>query len=774
MILLAIRFPSADLEAGFGMFAVPLLLFFLSPKIAATTEPVGAQQRVVESSPPEDGVGGHISRRRRKTSEDKPPAVVESSPPEAVQELSARPKADGEDREHESSPPETELGEGREERKSEARKRRSMQWAEVEEDDQDFVKHLQDTAAEGRPRPKAEREVPAEHGKERKRPPRRDARRSEDAQKELAHVRSLARAGDISGALAAVEKAMEAGVPQTQLQNALLDALINGGDLDLAGELFDQMRSSGQADVVSFNIMLRGRLQAGDASELLKDMREAGFATNKVTFNELLSDRVRAKDRDGMWRIVDDMQAAGVGMNRIACTILLRAVQDHNDIKGIERTFNLLENLDEPSDEVLRSSAIEACLRVAPDRLNALLEKLGDRGQARPGASPATYGSMIKAHGRARDLERIWETWREMSRGGVKPTAVTIGCMVEALVQNGAVAEAWTLVQDLIMDEQLQSSVNTVVYSTVLKGFAHAKQPRRCFAVLDEMSSRGIERNTITYNTLLNACAECGVMDRVPQVFSEMTKSGAEPDMITYSTLVKGFCKVGDLDRAIDLLKDIKSDSNLKLDEIVYNSLLDGCARQQEPDKALKLLDDMLASGVAPSNYTLSILVKLLGRAKRLKQTFAMVEELKKKHGVQPNVQVYTCLAHACFLNRQLDRALSVHDTMVADLQESPDQKAYSVLLSGCLQAGAPDEALRVARCAYRLPGHGLAEPDASTAPVGVEARLLSDLSQQVQRRPDLKQSFEELAQAAGVKIDRRSRNDKHSDRKRHGWNWVQ
>merc|ERR1719214_215722 len=100
-----------------------------------------------------------------------------------------------------------------------------------------------------------------------------------------------------------------------------------------------------------------------------------------------------------------------------------------------------------------------------------------------------------------------------------------------------------------------------------------------------------------------------------------MKEAQIEPDIITYSTIVKGYCCEGDVDRA------------------------------------LRVLDEMKAGGVVPSNYTLSILVKLLGHARRLSQAFRMVEELSEKHGFRPNVQVYTCLVQACFLNRRLEKA---------------------------------------------------------------------------------------------------------------------
>merc|ERR1719265_2324888 len=167
----------------------------------------------------------------------------------------------------------------------------------------------------------------------------------------------------------------------------------------------------------------------------------------------------------------------------------------------------------------------------------------------------------------------------------------------------------------------------------------------------------------------------------------------------------------------------MKATRNLKPDEIMCNSLLEGCAREQRVDLALNLLEQMKAFGIAPSNCTLSILVKLLGRSQRLDDAFKVVSELSIHHGFRPNIQVYTCLIQACLYNRRLDKAMEVQATMDAEPSCHPDEKACSVLLKGCLDAKALREALNVARSAYALQNTA----GRARAP-GVEGHLLSEL----------------------------------------------
>merc|ERR1719456_554214 len=101
-------------------------------------------------------------------------------------------------------------------------------------------------------------------------------------------------------------------------------------------------------------------------------------------------------------------------------------------------------------------------------------------------------------------------------------------------------------------------------------------------------------------------------------LLEDMREANVEPDIITYSTIIKGYCLEGDVDRTFHVLEEMKRDDKFTPDEIMYNSILDGCAKEHRVDDALKILDEMNAVGVGPSNYTLSILVKLLGHARRL------------------------------------------------------------------------------------------------------------------------------------------------------------
>merc|ERR1719335_2015621 len=574
-------------------------------------------------------------------------------------------------------------------------------------------------------------------------PPAAERKEKEDVDisKHVALIRARSKENDLEGAMQVFRKLQSSGVQLTALvYNSLLDSCVQCNKVNLALQHFKEMKDLGLVDVVSYNTLLKAYLKQGQivkARKLLSEMAENNIQANQVTYNEMLNALVAVKDRQEMWALVREMNAMGMRPNSVTCSIILKSLTAHSAPDDVRQAMSLIDNLHEDMDEVLFASVIEACVRVGQlDLLSSKLQQYAGVGGL-AGLTAPTYGSMIKAYGRARDIERVRELWHEMRRRHVTPTSITLGCVIDALVNNGFPDEALSLVREIREDETCRDILNTVIYSTLPKGFAQARQPGRVQDVFEEMKEMGIACNTVSYNTMLDANARTGKMDRADELFRKMVASGVSPDVITYSTLVKGYCQAGDIDQGFQVLKDMVKSGVHEPDEILYNSLLDGCAKQHRVDDALKLVEDMHKNNVRPSNFTLSILVKLLGRSRRLNQAFTMVEETCKRFDLQANIHVYTCLIYACFQNRQMPRALQLHDSMITEAGVEPDARTYAVLVRGCVGVGSLEKAANVVRAAYRLSPVGLVMP--KRAP-GIESRVLEEVMNSLSAAPNAEQ----------------------------------
>jgi len=242
-----------------------------------------------------------------------------------------------------------------------------------------------------------------------------------------------------------------------------------------------------------------------------------------------------------------------------------------------------------------------------------------------------------------------------------------------------------------------------VIYCSILKGFTREKKMERVLATYQEMIDRQVELSIVTYNTIIDGCARCGRMEQLPKLMEDMRIHGVKANVITYSTMLKGHCQNGNIQEGFAILEQMKKDAKLKPDEIVYNSLLDGCAQNNMADEGLRLLEEMQNGGVQPSNFTLSILVKLMNRSRRLEQAFALVEQITKKYNFQPNVHVYTNLVQACVSNQQMKRGLDVLEQMIQK-RIVPDSRTYSILVRASMSKGLCEQAINLLKGALGLP----------------------------------------------------------------------
>jgi len=471
------------------------------------------------------------------------------------------------------------------------------------------------------------------------------------------------------------------------------------GDMVRVRTLMSEMRTVNALDVITYNTLLKGYCNKSDfvaAKHVLKEMVDDGLKPNEVSYNCLVNCAVTAGHLPEAWDIIAQMEESGVAVDHFTLSIMMKALKKVKNYKDLDMVFALLDRtkLNVCSDEVLLNTLLETCVRYQQSpRLEAIIEQT-KMCSLRP--SVHTYGSLIKAYSSLKRVDGCWELWSDMVEyRAMVPNEITLGCMLDALVCNGQVEQAVALLQ------QWKDTVrpNIVMYSTIIKGFANTRQASRAMDVWEEMRARGVKMNTVVFNALIDAQARVGAMDAVSRCMETMEAEGCVPDVITYSTIVKGYCVKGDMNRALEVFRCMQK-NKMAINSIIYNTLLDGCTRHRM-DLAEELLEDMAKNNIAPSNFTLGILVKMYGRNRLLRKAFEVVELYPKKYGFALNPQVRTSLMCACINNGALDRAYEIF----GDLQRfsGADATAYGALISGSVRHGSLAKAVELVEDAYGL-----------------------------------------------------------------------
>jgi len=209
--------------------------------------------------------------------------------------------------------------------------------------------------------------------------------------------------------------------------------------------------------------------------------------------------------------------------------------------------------------------------------------------------------------------------------------------------------------------------------------------------------TRGIDPSIATFNAVIDSCARNGRMDAVDQLLKDLRARNLEPNLITYSTMIKGYSQKGDMQSALQKLQDLRSTTNLRPDEIVFNTLLDGCSSAGLHVEGERLLAEMRAEGICPSNYTLTVMVRVLGQARRLDRALELVEEITTRYRFKANSHVVGALIQACITSRDLKHAVAVYEKAQQE-RVSPDSRTGQMLVRSLLASGSTVQAINVLR----------------------------------------------------------------------------
>jgi len=507
-------------------------------------------------------------------------------------------------------------------------------------------------------------------------------------------------------------------VAEADSWNTILTAFCSGGHAAAAKKCWEEMKKSpAVVNDASHNCLLSVLLWDGsfeEARELLATMSKAppglpleiSSATvatltkslQGVSFDGGLPDSPPWQESSQESAARDSERTAFV---KEAAALLLHARQD------------------DLTEEVTKS-LVHACLAVGAHReLEELLPRL-------PRVGMPTYMAVMKAYAAMGKVDEVLNAFVEMTKERrLVPSQVCLGQVLNVLASNGRPTAA----QAMLSEWKDMVGANCVMYTTVIKGLARAKDFDRAMDMWNEMRREGVEPNVKAYNTLLDACARAGKIDTHGKVIlEEMAQKKIPVASVTVSTAVKGYCSKGLLAEAAASLgeafgKDVLKEGH-EPDQIhspgastrgpeasAYNALLDGCVKAGDFNRFDETYKGMLAAGVKPSSFTLTALVKRYGNAGQLDAAFDTVQQVCAQHGSHlRNLHVATCLISACFRNRQPQRAFKFFEEVKGSGDFQPDAVTYATMINGTktLQEDGMQTAIKLATEALSRGGPGL------------------------------------------------------------------
>jgi len=525
------------------------------------------------------------------------------------------------------------------------------------------------------------------------------AGQTQDPQNYIQLIRAAGQKRDVKRAISLLRQLQASTNDRVEAPvfNCVLDICLENKKFDEAELILQEMQETNLLTLVTYNILMKGYASKGDfsrARSLLSEMRSAGLQPDQASFNCLMSAAVSTGNYDQVCKVFDEMQKSGLEADNFTLAILMRLVRKGNSRRDTLRALAVLDSskTDIFKDDVLFNTVLDACIYLRDTKRLLWILQQFESASMQP--SIQNYGLIIKAYACLKRVDKCWAVWRDMTQvREMVPSDIALSCMLDAIVSAGHIDEAVALFR------QWEAVVppNTIIYSNLIKGFASIGDAERAMDMYSELKTRGVPMNIVAYSTLIDAQAKSGNPSKAQDILWQMEEDGCKPNTITYSSLLKAYCGKGDLEGALKAFEDMVS-KGLKPDTVVFNTLLDGAVRCSQFSMCDQILADMSNSCVEASCFTLSIIVKMWGKRRKLDRAFAAVRDAVKTGHSQLDSKVCTCLISACFHNQQPKRALEALEEMKSWQRcDGPDNGTYEQLLDGLLKNSCHEEAAAIA-----------------------------------------------------------------------------
>ncbi|MQM01294.1 hypothetical protein Taro_034049, partial [Colocasia esculenta] len=267
------------------------------------------------------------------------------------------------------------------------------------------------------------------------------------------------------------------------------------------------------------------------------------------------------------------------------------------------------------------------------------------RREADPSSHPdhVTYTTVISTLVKAGFMDRARSVLAEMERQGVPANRVTYNVLLKGYCQQLQLDKARELARE--MAGKVGIEPNVVSYNILIDGCILVDDCAAALAYFNEMRERGIAPSKVSYTTLMKAFALAGQPKLVQKVFDEMIKDPrVKVDRVAWNMLVEGYCRLGLIEEGKKTVEKMK-ESGFLSDVSTYGSLANGISLARKPGEALLLWNEVKercasTPPLKPDEGLLDALADVCVRAAFFKKALEIVACMEE-NGISPNKTKY-------------------------------------------------------------------------------------------------------------------------------------
>ncbi|XP_043715220.1 putative pentatricopeptide repeat-containing protein At3g15130 [Telopea speciosissima] len=225
---------------------------------------------------------------------------------------------------------------------------------------------------------------------------------------------------------------------------------------------------------------------------------------------------------------------------------------------------------------------------------------------------------------------------------------------------------------------------NVVSWSAIIAGLVQHGCPNEALSVFHRMYRSGFRPNEYTLVSALNACSLSENSCQGYQIYAKIVQLGFESNVFLTNSFLTALIRHGKLVEAAEFFEKCP-----ERDIVSWNAMIAGYL-QLSYSEIPSFWYRMNHDGVRPDNFTFATVLTGLASLSDLKMGLQVHAQLIK-YGHGNEICVGNSLVDMYLKNRNLIDGSKVFDEM-----PEKDVVSWTQIASGCLQCGAPREALRL------------------------------------------------------------------------------
>ncbi|PIN24570.1 hypothetical protein CDL12_02686 [Handroanthus impetiginosus] len=409
--------------------------------------------------------------------------------------------------------------------------------------------------------------------------------------------------------------------------------------------------------------------------------KQRNYVHSVRAYHIMIESLAKIRQYEIMWNLVHGMRSKGM-LNIETFCIIMRKYARAQKVNEAVYAFNIMKKYDVPPNLSAFNGLLSALCKSKNVRK---AQEIFDSMKHQFFPDSKTYSILLEGWGRAPNLPKAREIFKEMVDSGCNPDIVTYSIMVDILCKAGRTDEAVEVIKEM---EVTGCQPTSFIYSVLIHTYGIENRIEDAIDTFLQMERNGVKLDVAVYNAVL--IHTYGIENRIEDAidtFLQMERNGVKLDVAVYNALISAFCKVNKFQNAYKVVDEMDK-KGVRPNSRTCNILINGLIGHGETDEAFKVFRKM-SKVCEPDADTYTMMIKMFCERDELETALKVWKYMERKQ-FAPSMHTFSALINGLCEKADVSRACVLMEEMM-ERGIRPGRHTFGKLRQLLLKEGRED-----------------------------------------------------------------------------------